>query len=212
MRWGKPVTLRLALKALYRQICTLGLLAGLVSWPLFGCGQPSGSGQRQAGSAQLSLPPPPPPAAAAKGAAQKQPAMPALPPPPTTAAKKQQPKGPILKRTTQEIREARKEVAKGARRVQPQIQASEPITLAGSAYAHIISRATQLKIKHAVDLFHAEHGRYPKDFDEFYTKIIRANNIRLPALPAYQKYGYDEQKHELVILEYPDIKRKMLGQ
>jgi len=191
----------------------LALLAAGASWMPLGCSQPGGTGQGQPASAQA-LPPPPPPNAA-KAPAQPQPgrkAKPALPPPPPPAAKTQQAKVPIFKRTTQEIREAKKEIAKGARKVQPRIEASGPITLYGSAYTHIISRVTQLNIKHAIDLFQAEHGRYPKDFDEFYNKIIKANHIRLPQLPPYQKYGYDADKHELIILEYPNVKAKVLGQ
>ncbi len=37
-------------------------------------------------------------------------------------------------------------------------------------------------------------------------KIIRANNIALPKLPAYQEYGYDVPSHSLMIMEYPDRK------
>ena len=65
-----------------------------------------------------------------------------------------------------------------------------------------------LKIQHAVDLYHAENDRYPKDYDEFMTEIIKANNIALPKLPALSGYGYDEKEHKLIILEYPDRKNQ----
>ena len=55
-------------------------------------------------------------------------------------------------------------------------------------------------------LYKAEHDRYPKDFEEFKTDILQANNIALPLLPSYQKYGYDEKEHKLIILEYPELK------
>ena len=54
-----------------------------------------------------------------------------------------------------------------------------------------------------MDLYHAANDRYPKDYDEFMTEIIKANNIALPKLPHYQEYGYDEKEHKLIILEYP---------
>ena len=38
--------------------------------------------------------------------------------------------------------------------------------------------------------------------------IVRPNNIALPMLPYYQKYGYDEKEHTLVILEYPELKNQ----
>ena len=55
-----------------------------------------------------------------------------------------------------------------------------------------------------MELYKAMNDRYPKDFDEFSNEIITANNIALPQLPSYQKYGYDEKEHTLIILEYPD--------
>ena len=63
-----------------------------------------------------------------------------------------------------------------------------------------------LSIQHAMDLYHATNDRYPKDYDEFMTEIIKANNIALPQLPTYQEYGYDEKEHKLVILEYQALK------
>ncbi len=45
-----------------------------------------------------------------------------------------------------------------------------------------------------------------KDFAEFNTEIIKANNLALPKLPEYQDYGYDEKEHKLIVLEYPDRK------
>ena len=60
--------------------------------------------------------------------------------------------------------------------------------------------------------YHAENDRYPKNYDEFMNDIIKANNIALPQLPNYQKYGYNENEHKLVILEYEDLKNQPLGQ
>ena len=62
-------------------------------------------------------------------------------------------------------------------------------------------------MKHAMDLFHAENERYPKDYDEFMKVIIKAHDIALTQLPPYQKYGYDEKEHKLIVLEYPDLKK-----
>ena len=91
---------------------------------------------------------------------------------------------------------------KRARRVATtRITARDPITLPGNAYVTIIGRTSILNIQHAIDLYQAENGRYPKDYDEFMTEIIKANNIALPKLPHYQKYGYDEKEHKLIILQ-----------
>ncbi len=90
------------------------------------------------------------------------------------------------------------------------ITAKDYITLQGNAYVTIIGRSSVLKIQQALDLYHAENDRYPKDLDEFMTVIIKANNIGLPQLPPYQAYGYDEKEHKLIILEYQDLKNQPL--
>lgn len=113
----------------------------------------------------------------------------------------------IVGKRTQDIKNAAPEIQnQGAQQVQPRITAKDPITLQGNAYVSMIGQTSILNIQHAMDLYHAENDRYPKNFDEFMTDIIKANNIALPQLPVYQEYGYDEAQHKLVILEYPDRK------
>lgn len=113
----------------------------------------------------------------------------------------------IVGKRTQDIKDADVELQKGeAQQVQPRITAKDPITLQGNAYVSMIGQTSIMSIEHAMRLYHAEHGRYPKDYDEFMNDIIKANNIALPQLPVYQKYAYDEQEHKLIILEYPDLK------
>jgi len=117
----------------------------------------------------------------------------------------------IIGKTTQDVRDAQKEEAKGAKKVQPKITGQDPITVTGNAYTVIVGRAEQLQIKHTLDIFYNLNGRYPKDLQEFMKEIIKANRIRLAQLPFYQEYGYDSVKHELVILEYPDKKAALPG-
>ena len=119
----------------------------------------------------------------------------------------------IVGRRTQDIRNARPELQKGGATVAtPKITAKDYITLQGNAYVTIIGQTSILSIQHAMDLYHATNDRYPKDYDEFMTEIIKANGIALPVLPEYQKYGYDEKEHKLVILEYRERKDHPLGQ
>ena len=56
-------------------------------------------------------------------------------------------------------------------------------------------------VEHALDLFNASEGRYPKDYDEFMTRIIKANNIKLPVLPGQWKYAYDVENHKLEVVK-----------
>lgn len=80
------------------------------------------------------------------------------------------------------------------------IHASEPITAPLVAYGPITEKAVILQIDHAVNLFNASEGRYPKDYDEFMERIIKENNIRLPVLPFGGQYKYDEEKHTIVVV------------
>ena len=88
------------------------------------------------------------------------------------------------------------------------IVAKDPITLSGNAYVTAIGQIATGNIKHAMDLYQAENGRYPANYDEFMTEIIKKNNIALPVLPSYQEYFYDEQEHKLQVREYPDRKAR----
>lgn len=57
----------------------------------------------------------------------------------------------------------------------------------------------EVQIPHALQLFDATNGRKPNSQDEFFQQIIKANNIKLPELPAGQKYIYDPQAGELMV-------------
>ncbi len=154
----------------------------------------------------------PPPASGASApppAVQPASAVPARPPGSTAAGVPPMPAPPasnggsILGKKTDDVRDAQQEVAAGAQKVEPRITGKDPITVTGSAYAAIVGRTEQLRIKQAIDIFKATNDRFPKDYDEFKKEILDANGIRLTTLPPHQKYGYDAEKHELVILEYP---------
>jgi len=118
----------------------------------------------------------------------------------------------IVGKRIQKIKNAATEIKKeGTTVATTKITAKDPITLPGNAYVTMIGQTSILKMQHAMDLYHAENDRYPRDYNEFMNEIIKANNIALPQLPYYQKYGYDEKEYKLVILEYEDLKNQPLG-
>jgi hypothetical protein len=47
------------------------------------------------------------------------------------------------------------------------------------------------QIHHALNLYQAEHGEFPKSHDEFMSRIIEPNFIELPELEAGYEYWYD---------------------
>jgi hypothetical protein len=110
----------------------------------------------------------------------------------------------VLGKTTQEIRPAAPELQQGgAREAVLKVTSKDPITISGNAYVVAIGKIAVGQIQHALDLYQAEHGDFPKTYDQFMNEIIKPNGIRLPQLPYYQEYGYDEKEHRLLVLEYP---------
>jgi hypothetical protein len=161
-------------------------LAFTLALALAGCDQPTGSSRprpRVKPADEVAEAPAPPPAA------------PVAP-------------RPILNERTQDVRDMEKEKQAGGVVKDPKITVKQAYALQGNAYVSIVSQAATLNIQHAVDLYQAETGAYPKDYAEFKAKIIDANNIALPTLPYYQEYGYDTPNHKLVIMEYPDRKEQ----
>lgn len=76
-----------------------------------------------------------------------------------------------------------------------------PLTYALEARESALEQVAELPVMQGINLFHAMEGRYPKDHEEFMTKVIRANNIRLPRLAKGKRYQYDVQNHKLVIVQ-----------
>ena len=132
-------------------------------------------------------------------------------PPPTVAAPappQEVSHGEILGKRTQDIRQLPPEEEKKTQVAASNVTARDPITLSGNVYVVAIGQTAIGNIKHAIDLYQAENGRYPANYDEFMTEIIKKNNIALPVLPSYQEYFYDEKEHKLQVREYPDRKAK----
>ncbi len=171
---------------LARSWFTAMILGSLALMVVVGCDQPTGSTRPRSKVAQSSEP------VAADPAPAPEPIKPR----------------PILGERTTDIRDAQQETQPKAGGVEtpPKITAKDPITLVGNAYVSIVGQASIMNIQHALDLYQATNGDYPKTYAEFKEKIITENNIALPMLPFYQEYGYDAPTHRLVVLEYPDRK------
>lgn len=114
------------------------------------------------------------------------------------AANKPDDKG-IFGKKTQDIGEFDKDKANQVRSDQS-IHASDPVTAPLSVYGPAMERISLTHVTHAIELFNASEGRYPKDHEEFMQRIIKENNIQLPVLPYKGQYKYDVEKHELVVV------------
>jgi hypothetical protein len=115
----------------------------------------------------------------------------------------------IIHKTTQEIGKfdpSDKQWVVGDQR----INATDPITASLSTYGPTVEGIAKTSIKLALETFNATEGRYPKDYDEFMERIIKAKGaeIHLPVLPYNGRYQYDEANHALVIVRTEEDARK----
>ncbi len=89
---------------------------------------------------------------------------------------------------------------KGKEVVDSTVKVSNPLTYALDARESALEQVAEFPIIQGVQLFHATEGRYPKDHDEFMTRVIKANKIKLPALSKGKRYEYDVENHKLMIV------------
>jgi len=85
--------------------------------------------------------------------------------------------------------------------VKPKVKITNPITGPLEAFEPMKQKIAQLGIEHAVNLFHALEGRYPKDYDEFMQRIIKENQMKLPEPARGFAYQYDVENHTLVVVQ-----------
>lgn len=123
------------------------------------------------------------------------------------AKKPDEEKQGIIRKTTQDI-------GKFDPNVQDQvvgdqkINATDPLSAPLSAYGPTVENIAKTAIKVELETFNATEGRYPKDYDEFMEKIIKARNIQLPVLPYKGRYMYDEANRELVVVRTAEFAKK----
>ncbi len=104
--------------------------------------------------------------------------------------------------------------APGANREQVHVGMGEKGRGYGSSYIAVVCASYwQVKermainlIQHAMDLYKAENGSFPKTQEEFMQKIIKDNDIKLPVLPEGHKYEYDPKEGQLMVLVPQDPK------
>ena len=120
-----------------------------------------------------------------------------------------------LNKTTQDVRELKKELASGGVLAETGIEVADPLTQSASAYRTQVAKIAKMKVKMDMDMYEALNGEKPKTYEEFMELIIKkgkADGIQLPMLPYYQEYAYDADKKELVVVEYPEKKKAMQDQ
>lgn len=95
--------------------------------------------------------------------------------------------------------------------VENRINATDPVSAAGSAYFAITTRAQLLNMEHAIKIYKADNDNKHPPFAEF-SRMLKDANVELKGLYRWQVYAYDDQTGELLILEDPDRKRELRGE
>ena len=75
----------------------------------------------------------------------------------------------------------------------------DPITAAIKARWSAEERIVFDKIRHDLDIYKADKGQFPRDFQEFKKEILSPSNLKLPPLPTGDSYSYDPIGGELLV-------------
>jgi hypothetical protein len=115
-------------------------------------------------------------------------------------------------KTTQEVRNLGPELSKGGQVTDGKTHATAYLDLNADAYRNSVANIAKMRVQMDMAAYEASNGEKPKTYEEFMEHIIKkgkADGIQLPMLPYYQEYGYDPDKKELVVIEYPEKKKAM---
>ena len=74
-----------------------------------------------------------------------------------------------------------------------------PLTQSTNAYVYIRSEVSTLGMQQSIKVHKALNDKWPT-YEEF-MDIMQQNNIKFTALKPWQKYGYDSESGEIVILQ-----------
>lgn len=111
-------------------------------------------------------------------------------------------KNSIIGKTTQEIEKfdpnANIEISDS------DVEMTNPITGALEAYGPALEKHFKGQVNYAIELFRAEKGRYPNDYEEFMEVVVKQGQIKLPVLPGDWKYSYDEEAHDIKVIRHLD--------
>lgn len=116
-----------------------------------------------------------------------------------------------INQTTQDVRDLQPELAAGGVVTDGKIHSTDYLGVQADAYRTSVGNIAKMKIKMEMDTYEVLNGPI-KSYAEFMDLIIKKgkpDGIQLPMLPYYQEYGYDSEKRELVVIEYPEKKKKV---
>jgi hypothetical protein len=127
--------------------------------------------------------------------------------------------GSIVGQKTQEVLPLQEALQKepDARVAATDIAASDYLSQLGAAYKTSVAKIAAMQIQQAIAMRQAMDisvaAEKPLTYDEFMSEIIkkdRPDGIMLPKLPPYMVYAWDEANQQLVAVEYPGQKQRIM--
>jgi hypothetical protein len=144
-------------------------------------------------------PPPPPPSAPPAASAVPSSGASSLPPPPPPPATPSSAVGTATAPPAAEAPSANAVKAEAGVGRKGRGYGAGMITTPIAAYFSIQERLAFDQVTHAMDLYKATNEHAPKSHEEFMEKIIKENGIKLPQLPAGERYLYDPKTEQLMV-------------
>ncbi len=117
-----------------------------------------------------------------------------------------------INKTTQDVRDLQPELAAGGVVTDGKIHSTDYLGVQADAYRTSVGNIAKMKIKMDMDTYELTNDAKIKTYQEFMDLIIKKgkpDGVQLPMLPYYQEYGYNPETRELVVIEYPEKKKKV---
>lgn len=111
-------------------------------------------------------------------------------------------------KTTTNVLELAAALRDGGQLASTKIEASNPLMASADAYRTQVAKIGGMSVERAIQLRNASSIRTPQPLthEVFMKEIIQPgqpNGIRLPMLPYYQEYAWDEPNQKLVVVDFP---------
>jgi hypothetical protein len=116
-------------------------------------------------------------------------------------------------KTTQNVLNLEKALSDGGVLASTSVESKNPLMVSAEAYRTQVAKIGGMGVEQKIQLKNASSIKDPKplSYDDFMSQIIepgQPNGIRLPMLPYYQEYAWDEPNQALVVVDFPARKEE----
>lgn len=120
-------------------------------------------------------------------------------------------------KTTQNVLKLETAIADGGVPASTSVESKNPLMVSAEAYRTSVAKLGGMAVTKKIQLRNASSIKQPVPltYDVFMAEIIEpdgTNGIRLPMLPYYQEYAWDEPNQALVVIDFPARKEERAKQ